>query len=46
MKFDHRIGTGLLVGIVLGLHYHAALMAYMPLLIIASLILILKMVHH
>ena len=46
MKFDHRLTTGLLIGVGFGLHYHAALVEYLPLLIIGSVILLLKMVHH
>ena len=46
MKFDHRLVTGILIGTVFGLHYHEALVTYLPLLIIAALILLLKIVHH
>ena len=46
MKFDHKLLTGLLIGVVFGLHYHEALVTYLPLLIIAAVILLLKMVHH
>ncbi len=46
MKFDHRLVTGLLIGVVFGLHYHAMLVAYAPLLVIASVILLLRIVHH
>ena len=46
MKFDNRLITGLLIGVVFGLHYHEALLAYLPLLIIGAVILLLKMVHH
>jgi len=46
MKFDHRLLSGILIGVVFGLHYHEALVVYMPLLIIGALILLLKMVHH
>ena len=46
MKFDHRLLSGVLIGTVFGLHYHEALVAYLPLMIIAALILLLKMIHH
>ena len=46
MKFDQRLITGLLVGTVFGLHYHETLVTYVPILIIASMILLLKMIHH
>ena len=46
MKFDNRLMTGLLIGVVAGLHYHETLVTYLPLLIIAAVILLLKMVHH
>lgn len=45
MKFDNRVLTGLLLGVVLGLHYHGALIMYMPLLVIASLVMLLKFLH-
>ena len=40
MKFDSRLVTGILIGMVVGLHYHAGLMVYMPLLVIAALVLL------
>ena len=46
MKFDNRLMTGLLIGVVFGLHYHAELVTYLPILIIGAVILLLKMVHH
>ena len=46
MKFDQRLVTGLVIGAVFGLHYHSALVTYLPVLIIASVILLLRMVHH
>jgi hypothetical protein len=45
MKFDVRLLTGVFVGMVLGLHYHAVLMEYLPLLMVPTLILILKVLH-
>ena len=46
MKFDSRLVTGVLIGMIIGLHYHASLMVYMPLLVIAGLVLLLKTLHH
>ena len=46
MKFDNRVLTGLLFGVVLGLHYHSELVTYMPLLVIAALVMLLKFLHH
>jgi hypothetical protein len=46
MKVDTRLVTGILIGIVFGLQYHMALIEYMPLLVIASLILLLRFLHH
>ena len=45
MKFDMRILTGLLIGMVLGLHYHEVLAMYLPLLVIAGLVMLLKVLH-
>ena len=46
MKLDNRILTGLVLGVVVGLHYHATLVAYLPLLMIAGIILLLKTLHN
>ena len=46
MKFDPRLMTGIIIGMVVGLQYHASLLEYMPLLVIAGLILLLKTLHH
>lgn len=46
MKFDSRLVTGIFIGMVLGLHYHASLVTYLPIMIVATLILVLKAVHH
>ena len=46
MKFDTRLVTGIFIGMVLGLHYHASLVIYLPLMIVATLILVLKALHH
>lgn len=45
MKFDIRIVTGIFIGVCLGLHYHGSLITYMPILTVATLILLLKTVH-
>jgi hypothetical protein len=45
MHFDNRLLTGLLLGVVLGLHYHSALITYMPLMVIAGLVMVLKFLH-
>ena len=45
MKIDKRLLTGIFVGMVLGLHYHAVLVAYLPLLMVAALVLVLKSLH-
>ncbi len=46
MKFDHRLVTGLLIGMVFGLHYGTILTSYLPLLVIASVVMLLRIVHH
>lgn len=45
MRFDSRIVTGIFIGAVLGLHYHANLVIYLPILTVATLVLILKVLH-
>ncbi len=45
MKLDHKVMTGILIGVVFGLHYHTVLAAYVPLLLIAAIIMLLKLVH-
>ena len=47
MKIDMRLITGVLVGVVLGLHMIDTLMVYLPLLTVVTFILVLKnIVHH
>jgi len=38
MKFDSRLVGGILVGLVLGLHYHMSLITYLPIFTVAALI--------
>ena len=38
--------TGIFVGMVIALHYHALLAIYLPVLMIITLILVLKILHH
>ena len=46
MKFDTRLVTGIFIGMVIGLHYQAALAVYLPLMIVATLVLVLNTLHH
>lgn len=45
MKIDLRLVTGIFMGMVVALHYHGLLVAYLPVMMIVTLILVLKMVH-
>lgn len=45
MKMDVRLLTGIFVGLIIGLHYHAALVEYLPLLMVPAVILVLKIIH-
>lgn len=45
MKFDLRLVTGIFIGLVMGLHYHEALATYLPIMIVGTLILVLKIVR-
>jgi len=45
MKLDTKLLAGIAVGLVIGLHYHASLIAYLPLMMVATLILVLKVIH-
>ena len=42
MKFDAKLMTGLLIGILLGLQYHEGLVVYMPLFVMAGFVLLLN----
>lgn len=46
MKMDMRLITGLFIGMVVALHYHGILVAYLPILMIVTLILVLRLVRH
>lgn len=46
MKFDSRLVTGILIGMVLGLHFHGALVVYLPILFVIALALILRSMAH
>lgn len=46
MKFDARLGSGLLIGVVLGLHFHASLISYLPILLVAVVAMVLKEIRH
>jgi len=46
MKMDTRLVTGILLGVVLGLHYHTTLVLYLPLLTVAALIVVLNTIRH
>lgn len=45
MKLDNKLVTGIFVGVVIGLHYHVSLIAYLPILMIVTLVLLLKTVR-
>lgn len=46
MKFDTRLVTGIFIGMVVGLHYGSSLAVYLPVLTIATVILVLKTIRH
>ncbi len=45
MKFDTRLVGGMLVGLVLGLHYHPTLITYLPIFTVAALIVGLQLIR-
>jgi len=45
MKLDHKLITGIFVGVVLGLHYGKALIVYLPVLTVVTLIMLLKTIR-
>ena len=45
MKIDVRLVTGIFIGVILGLHYHSVMISYMPLLMVPTLIMVLKVLH-
>lgn len=42
MKFDTRLIAGMLIGAVLGIHYHGSLVTYVPILTILAVVFVLK----
>jgi len=46
MKFDNRLVTGIFIGMLLGLHYHVSLIAYLPVLVLLTVIFTFKMIRH
>ncbi len=45
MKLDSKLVTGIFVGAVLGLHYEKALIVYLPILTVVTLIMLLKTIR-
>ena len=45
MKFDQRLVSGIFIGLVLGLHYFESLVIYLPILMVVTLIMALRMLH-
>ena len=45
MKFDRHLVTGIFIGMLLGLHYQATLIGYLPILVVLTVILTLKLVN-
>ena len=45
MRFDNRLVGGILVGLVLGLHYHPTLSTYLPIFTVAALIVGIQLVR-
>ena len=45
MKLDDKLIGGLLMGIAVGVYYHGALITYLPIFTILTLVLVLKFVH-
>jgi len=45
MKLDSHLIGGILVGLVLGLHYHPALFTYLPIFTVAALIVGFHMIR-
>lgn len=45
MKFDMHLITGIVIGVTVGLHFTGVLATYLPLFVIASLLLILRAVR-
>jgi len=42
MKIDEKVILGLLVGVIVGLHYGTSLITYMPLFVIGTGFLVLR----
>lgn len=45
MKMDHRLWTGIVIGVLVALKYHAILIGYFPIIVVAGLVLFLDLVR-
>ena len=45
VNLDTRLLTGIFVGMVVALKYDTILLAYFPLLVIVTLVMVLKLIH-
>lgn len=45
LNSDPKLISGIFIGLMIGLHYHAALMSYLPILMIITVVMVLKLLH-
>lgn len=45
MNLDHKMLTGILIGVILGLKYYMSLEIYLPILIVTAVIMVLRTLH-
>ncbi len=45
LNSDPKLTSGIFIGLLVGLHYHAALVSYLPILMIITVIMVLRLIH-
>ena len=45
MKFDTNLILGVLVGLIVALHYHVALTTYLPIFMILTVLMVIRLIH-
>ena len=46
VKIDMKLTTGVFIGMVVALHYHGLVAAYLPFLMVVTVVLVLKTLHN
>lgn len=46
MKFDSRMFAGMIIGMLLGLHFYSDLVVFLPILMVIAIGMLLKEIRH